>query len=86
MNRKGFASLLGLMLALVIIFFIGYKAYNNYQKSSNKKSQGVEIQQPKGYYESRVDTFLDTKEKIKDINKMTLEREDQSFDSSQEGR
>ena len=86
LNKKGFVSLLGLILTLMIIFFIGYKAFDIYLKPSDKKTgAAVSVPDSGGYYSSRVETFVDTKEKIKDINKMSLEREDQFLNATKEG-
>ena len=87
MDQKGFASLVGMLLALVIIFFLGYKAFGVYlNKPSDKKTdEAGQVNNGGGYYSSRMQTFIDTKEKIKDVNKTILERENQFLNATKEG-
>jgi len=87
MNQKGFVAVIGLLLALCIIFFLGFKAYDIYlnKPSEDQKANGkVQIQEG-GYYSSRINVLHDSKEKIKDVNKMILEREDQLLNATKEG-
>ena len=87
MNEKGFVAIIGLLLTLAIIFFLGFKAYDIYlNKPSDQKTSGDQSQvQSGGYYSSRVQTFVDTKEKIKGVNKMISDREDQFLNATKEG-
>lgn len=80
-NKKAFVSLLGLFLAIVIIFFIGYRLYNTYlgKPSADKENQkfflehGIDTS-------SQVNTFESTKQKIRDVNKTMQDRENQISD------
>ena len=87
MNQKGFVSILGMLLTLMIIFFLGYKAFGLYlNKPSDRKTDTTDQRRNNGgYYSSRMQTFVDTKEKINDINKMSLEREGLFLNATKEG-
>ncbi len=65
-NQKGFLSLLGLLLTLGIIFYVGYRLY-----TGKVNSTGSNLQQQK--------TILDnTKETLKSIEKARNEKEKQA--------
>ena len=82
-DQKGFIGLISLLLTLVIIVFISYKIYNVYlskpsvdtQTKKMLTEQGIDTSSQQGVLES-------TKAKLKDVNKMMLERENQYMDQA----
>jgi hypothetical protein len=75
-SQKGFASILGLLFALAIIFFIFYLIFNTYfQQSCINKSDQKAVSEP-GINTANYGTILDTtRSKIKDIEKQAEEHE-----------
>jgi len=73
-NRKAFVSLIGLFLAIIIIAFVGYKAYGVYlgKPSSGQRSSGQDHS-----IATQAGTFQHTKERIRDINKMLQQQAQQ---------
>ncbi len=76
-NQKGFMSALGLLMAMAIMFFIGYLAYGRYL---NKRPGSADNQKALSDYnpnDSQLGIFQDMKQKIADVNQKTKERADQ---------
>ena len=72
-SKKGFLTLLGLLLAIVIIFFLWYTTYlKRYpaSKSTGRSLSGQDTDTP-----SRLTILDSTRERIKNINRQILNRE-----------
>lgn len=68
-DRKGFVSLLGLLLAMAIIFFLGYKAYGTYLSKPKTDSKTTQALSESGINTSNnISTFQSMKERLKEIN------------------
>lgn len=74
-NKRGFISLIELLLAAVIILFIGYIMLNLYTKGSYIDKKTKKVLEEGGIDTSGYKGILDsTKRKIEDINKQTVNR------------
>ena len=67
-DHQGFASLLGLFLVAVIVFFMAYKALNRYTDGAGDKTNS-----PKKANNQTV--LQHTKDQLKEIERQTAERE-----------
>ena len=78
-NKEGFLSILGLLIAMAIIFFIGYWAYGHYLLKRPASADGQNKGALSDYNpnDSQFGIFQDMKQKISDVNRKTRERENQ---------
>jgi hypothetical protein len=82
-NNKAFVSLIGLLFSIGIIFFIGYKVYDVYLKKPVADRQTQKILSEAGMdTSSQSGAYEGTKAKIRDVNRMLLDREKQLFDAN----
>lgn len=74
-NESGFLSLLGLLLAIAIICFVGYKAYGTYLSKPKVDSKTRQALSESGIDVSNdISTFQSMKERIKSVNQSAADQ------------
>ncbi|MFH1359540.1 MAG: hypothetical protein ABIJ41_00690 [Candidatus Omnitrophota bacterium] len=76
-NEKGFASLIGMLLAIAIVAFLAYKAITTYYQKPSADQETQKTMKEQGIDTSTYRSALDSaKQKTAGIEKMMQERED----------
>ena len=82
-NQKAFVSLLGLLLAIAIIVFIGYKMYGVYLNKSTPDAQTKKALADQNIdMSNQMGAFGGAKTKIRDVNKILQDQSDQMMDAT----
>ena len=74
-NENGFLSLLGLLLAMAIIFFLGYKIYGAYLLKPSVDTRTKNALSQEGLSSaSNTSSFDSMTQRVKDINKAAADQ------------